>query len=378
MSAFRRYKAEPDYWNIDEEEKKKEKEEYKEVTRKINRIYNSIENHDELDVCGVETFPYMVHEDYHNYYRKMNFFAIFVFVLFMITVSGTIYTLHKTQETSTHENTSSETSNDFTSILYDDIAYIGDINIMVSNEYGTYSGAKYEWLTNKYLAEPYKTTTLAVNNTIIDSMNVYWKWREEDSGLETWGNSIEKIFTSPGEYNIYLDAMNAKNETLTTHTIPIVVKYVKRELRALTNEDRHKFLHAASKIWKYTSSEGREKYGEKFTGINELVEEHALASNDIKCDQFHEGSGFFTHHFAITQTFEAALRSVDPSVTLPYWDFTIEGQQIKDANESPSYLLEITPFLNDKWFGSTDEDGHVQDSKFAFMKMPKITNESIV
>lgn len=380
MSAFRRYKAEPDYWMIDDEneEKKKEKD-----ARRVNRIYNSIENQDELNVHGIETFSYMVNEDYHNYFRKMNFFAVFVFVLFVMTVSGTIYTLHKTQETTTQEtttqeNTSSETSNDFTSILYDDIGDISDINIMVSNEYGAYSGAKYEWLTNKYLAEPYKTTTLSVDDVFIGSDILYWKWRESDSGLETWGSSIEKIFTAPGEYTIYLDAMNAKNETLTTHTIPIVVKYVKRELRALTNEDRHKFLHAASKIWKYTSSEGRAKYGEKFTGINELVEEHALASNDIKCDQFHEGSGFFTHHFAITQTFEAALRSVDPSVTLPYWDFTIEGQQIKDANESPSYLLEITPFLNDKWFGSTDEDGHVQDSKFAFMKMPKITNESIV
>ena len=90
MSAFRRYKAEPDYWMIDDEneEKKKEKD-----ARRVNRIYNSIENQDELNLHGIETFPYMVNEDYHNYFRKMNFFAVFVFVLFAMTVSGTMYAL---------------------------------------------------------------------------------------------------------------------------------------------------------------------------------------------------------------------------------------------------------------------------------------------
>ena len=113
-------------------------------------------------------------------------------MLFALTVSGTIYTLYKNPDTSKP----TEYINNFTTISTSTL--IDDINIIVSNEYGTYSGAKYEWLTNKYLAEPYKTTTLAVDNTFIDSDILYWKWSEEDTGIETWGNSIEKIFTSPG------------------------------------------------------------------------------------------------------------------------------------------------------------------------------------
>lgn len=37
------------------------------------------------------------------------------------------------------------------------------------------------------------------------------------------------------------------------------------------------------------------------------------------------GTGFLTHHLAMGVSFEAAIRSVNPTVTLPYWDFTIEG-----------------------------------------------------
>ena len=56
--------------------------------------------------------------------------------------------------------------------------------------------------------------------------------------------------------------------------------------------------------------------------------------------------GFLTHHLALTNSFEASLRSVDPSVTLPYWDFTIEGQQILIEEQAPSYMLQVCILKN--------------------------------
>ena len=67
-------------------------------------------------------------------------------------------------------------------------------------------------------------------------------------------------------------------------------------------------------------------YGGSYTGIETFTALHINASNDRMCDSYHEGSGFLFHHLALTNAFEASLRSVDPSVTLPYWDFTIEGK----------------------------------------------------
>ena len=83
------------------------------------------------------------------------------------------------------------------------------------------------------------------------------------------------------------------------------------------------------------------------------------------------GSGFFTHHLSLTNIFEASLRSINPAVTLPYWDFTIEGQAIQNLNENPSYMLQITPVFTDTWFGSTDEFHHINNSRWAHSLMPK-------
>lgn len=78
-----------------------------------------------------------------------------------------------------------------------------------------------------------------------------------------------------------------------------------------------------------------------------------------------------THHLSLTNTFEASLRSINPAVTLPYWDFTIEGQMIENADEIPSYMLQITPVFSDTWFGATDENHHISNSRWAHSLMPK-------
>ena len=117
---------------------------------------------------------------------------------------------------------------------------------------------------------------------------------------------------------------------------------MKRELRTLNTEDREAFLDAAIEIWNNRQEAGVVKYGSKFTSVDTLVAVHSLASNDIMCDGFHEGSGFITHHLALTNTFEAALRSVNPAVTLPYWDFTIEGEAIRYGYGRPRYESELS------------------------------------
>lgn len=83
------------------------------------------------------------------------------------------------------------------------------------------------------------------------------------------------------------------------------------------------------------------------------------------------GTGFLTRHLALTNAFESSLRAIDPSVTLPYWDFSIEGEQIKLKGEKPSYMLQVTPVFSDAWFGSVDGDNHIADSKWAHTPMPR-------
>lgn len=252
--------------------------------------------------------------------------------------------------------------------------------ITAENEYGQYGG-KYSWLNDvegSQLVEPYKTTTLTAGGPKVASSNGYsWTWTTSYDDTVYTGSSIDIVFTKTGVFSVTLTGKSSTMDDV-TFTTNLISKYVKRELRSLSDDDRAAFVGAAHKMWKYDDETGREKYGDKFTSMATFVEEHALASNDVKCDQFHEGSGFFTHHFALSQAFEASLRAINPAVTLPYWDFTIEGQAIEDAGQNPSYFLEITPFFTDDWFGEVDGNNHIINSKFAGASMPKVNDDSIV
>lgn len=63
----------------------------------------------------------------------------------------------------------------------------------------------------------------------------------------------------------------------------------------------------------------------------------------------------------LSNTFEYSLQRVNPKLSLPYWDFTIEkstrGGNTPDKIEPQS----DSPILQEDWFGSNDpEDGMVR------------------
>ena len=107
------------------------------------------------------------------------------------------------------------------------------------------------------------------------------------------------------------------------------------------------------------------RYGPEYTGIDNFVGVHAnQATGEIGCDHWHEGSGFLTHHLALSSSLEMALSAVDKSVAMPYWDFTIEGEKLKKAGVGPAKLHTVTEVFTDTWceFAS----GLVQDFHVVF------------
>lgn len=74
--------------------------------------------------------------------------------------------------------------------------------------------------------------------------------------------------------------------------------------------------------------------------------------------QFHDGLGFLTSHGLLSNTFEYSLQQVNPKLTLPYWDFTIESSSTgvaayKDLDDVFGSSIK-TPLFQESWFGSTD------------------------
>ena len=54
------------------------------------------------------------------------------------------------------------------------------------------------------------------------------------------------------------------------------MRYVRREVRRLTESDREATLNAMQKLWTVDGKRGRDLYGEQFASIAELAEAHAL------------------------------------------------------------------------------------------------------
>jgi len=247
-----------------------------------------------------------------------------------------------------------------------------ELKVTATNEYGVFS-APYPWMDDvdgTFLVEPYKSTTLTLSGSYIEDQSYTYVWEIDSFEYKPVGSSVVITGPVPGKYTVKVNALDDSKSIVATYTTLLVSKYVKREIRSLTVADREKMLDAAYQMWAYDQETGVAKYGSQFTSIEKFVQIHSAASNDIMCDQFHEGTGFITHHLAMGLAFEASLRAVDPSVTLPYWDFTIEGEKIQNAGQNPSYFMEFSPAFTADWFGSVDDDNHIQDGRWAHTAMP--------
>ena len=103
-------------------------------------------------------------------------------------------------------------------------------------------------------------------------------------------------------------------------------------------EDRSKFFEAYRSLWLVTTDEGRRLYDSpKYKGIDYFVRLHLVDAGAYSCDGFHDGAGFLNSHVAINVELEQALQAVDPSVSLAYWDYTIEAARVTRTGNLSSW-----------------------------------------
>ncbi|CAM9333791.1 unnamed protein product, partial [Ascophyllum nodosum] len=190
-----------------------------------------------------------------------------------------------------------------------------------SNEYPAVTHTKWT-----HLAEPYKETTLTASTKIGDPTNdvfVWEFWDDERTVLE--GREVTHVFKTVGRQRIRLSQTAvATGRTLYIETY-IMVKYVRREIRQLNDKDREAFFNAMEAIYRLPTAQGRDIYGEEYLGIEFFVQMHLDGAGVIECDHWHDDSGIMTHHVGFTLLFEQGLQVVNPSVSIPYWSYTIES-----------------------------------------------------
>ena len=126
-----------------------------------------------------------------------------------------------------------------------------------------------------------------------------------------------------------------------TTTNSLMCMYVRREFRSLTDDDLAASLDAMHVMWEYSSSEGKGKYGEAFYSADFFSNIHNYNAGWRDADHIHEGLGFLAQHVKLTNMFEASMQAVDPSVTLFYWDFTVDTKQGLNIYDTPYFSADV-------------------------------------
>lgn len=120
--------------------------------------------------------------------------------------------------------------------------------------------------------------------------------------------------------------------------------YVRREIRSLSADDLSAFIAATAVVYSTEQEKGEALYGGNFRNSSYLLRWHHFNAGQQDADHLHEGNGFLLQHAKVTNIFEKSLQAVNPSLALPYWDFTIDNALKYDA-----YHMSI---MTDKIFGS--------------------------
>lgn len=239
------------------------------------------------------------------------------------------------------------------------------------------------------IIEPYASMRLLITNS---DMATYYKYSvcETGSDLDSICQYGTLSFSDPSssiatvsdcaaydELDIEVTSYDATtNELLQTGTGVALCMYVRREIRDLTSSDLAKTMDAMHKMWVVTDEEGRELYGTNFHDAKYLLEFHHFNAAWQNADHIHEGNGFLPQHIKMTNIVELAMQAVDPSVTLPYWDFTIDSANDSPVAESPimspDYFGSMTSPVNPRYGFTYSDDSVVQggipDGRWAYIK----------
>lgn len=218
-------------------------------------------------------------------------------------------------------------------------------NIIMYNEYTIdrpLSGS-YPWPN---VVEPYKVTTFEVSNAVT-LQGYYYEWYVDNWHKED-GASIPIVFGSPTgkSHTVSVELhREADGQTVARGQMEVMIKYVRREIRTLINQDREAFFQAVAIMQRVPTQVGKKLYGRNYRSKDFFNRIHLYYGGSKSCDHWHQGPGFVTSHVTFSLMFEQSLQAINPSVTLPYWDFTLES-----TFYSPSTFRDSGVFSPD-WFG---------------------------
>ncbi|PIO68944.1 common central domain of tyrosinase [Teladorsagia circumcincta] len=138
----------------------------------------------------------------------------------------------------------------------------------------------------------------------------------------------------------YLRGNLAPNGACTLPNGQMLRKAIRKEIRTLTDDERERY-HAAVRLLKQNGEYDRIS---------------RIHSDSTRVGGAHSGPAFLPWHREFTKRFEFALRQIDPSISLPYWDSTLDS-----ALPRPADSILFSPILE----GATNAQGFVDNGPYA-------------
>jgi hypothetical protein len=224
------------------------------------------------------------------------------------------------------------------------------------------------WVLGK-IVEPARETEFVVADPLPDHKYV-WEIEGDNRDkitLEGHSNAL-KLFKT-GRHTLTLKEFSPEGDISRQLRSYAEVKYVRRELRTLYEKDRNSFLDALNTIMDIPTRQGKMIYGPLYFDITYFTDLYNRGSGEWICDHMQDGFGFLSQHLALTLYFEQSLQSIDPELAIPYWDYTIEGQEVMNKDGDFSALWDKQIFSKD-WFGDANNEYHtVTEGRFAWKQI---------
>ena len=260
-------------------------------------------------------------------------------------------------------------------------------SIVATNKYSAahgHAGADYPWLETGKLVEPHVATTLTFEGVTAayDASRTSWR---VDARATTSGAGVVSaaaspvsataLFTAVGTYDVTsVLALTTGGELALGDTV--TCRYVRREIRTLDQADRTAFFAAVEVLVKTRDGPGRATYGDEWRGMDHYVALHlANAVPNMREDHFHDGMGFVSQHVAITADFELGLQVVNPAVSVPYWDYTLDWTLANGTDAAhPERALWDLELWSDAFFGNASGSAlhTVETGRWAFTKVASV------
>ena len=203
---------------------------------------------------------------------------------------------------------------------------------------GTYL---YPW---DYMAEPYRPQQLQADGYESGS---WLKWIV-DGHTQGYGSSVSVMFTSVGYTPVVLIEKGSNATTICA--TKVMVKYVRREVRSLSDLDRELFFSAIMTMQRVPTEVGQRIYGSKFKSKDYFNRVHLYYGGTADCDHWHQGAGFVTPHMAFTLEFEQSLQSINPRSRCR------TGISRSRAPSTSRTSWRASPIFADDWFGVASPD----------------------